>query len=486
MRRTIGVIAAICSVLALSAPAAAQVPGEQLWVARDGFTYGYGYWSTADVAVAPDGETVFVTGQYELYEGGEWVYHHLAVMAYGASDGARRWIRFYDGPRGAGFDTNGGFGGPREIAVDPTGETLFVVGFSDHKAWVTGQSPTPNSDYVTLALEADTGARRWVQRYDGPGRGEDVAEALALTPDGGTVIVTGKSQGATGPDAATIAYRASDGARLWLRRVEDPRHNRAIDVAVAPNGNRAVVVGSRTTTEGGRDIAVTAYGVATGKALWTRSYAGSAGRQDDGIGVAISDEPAAYVTGFAREDATGQDIVTLAYDLDGSRRWIARYDGPTDLLCCDRPSAVVARPGGGVVVTGTSTGVGRAKLDFLTLALSPAGGTDWTARWAGSTRSREMAADVAISGDGLEVYVTGRAIEWGTEGDYLTVAYAEAAGAELWWTRYTDPDVTDGADGAQSVAVDPLGRFVVVTGGSAHLVTAHSVHDFTTTIAYST
>jgi hypothetical protein len=72
--------------------------------------------------------------------------------------------------------------------------------------------------------------------------GLDVAHALAVSPGGRIVFVTGASCGAgTGLDFVTIAYDAITGTQLWLSRYNGPgnRTDSARSVAVSPDGRRS-------------------------------------------------------------------------------------------------------------------------------------------------------------------------------------------------------------------------------------------------------
>ena len=58
-----------------------------------------------------------------------------------------------------------------------------------------------------MAYDAATGTRDWTRLYNGPGSGDDDAEAVAVSPDSSSVFVTGASPGtSSGLDFATLAY----------------------------------------------------------------------------------------------------------------------------------------------------------------------------------------------------------------------------------------------------------------------------------------
>ena len=192
------------------------------------------------VAVSPSGSTVFVTGASYTRHGST----DYATVAYNAATGAQLWAKRYNGPgsgdaqrllggrqpeREDGVRHRGNrrrhrraglrhgrlqrrhrrpavgqrYNGPgtaataSAVAVSPTGDTVYVTGYS--YGCVCG-----GRDYATVAYSAATGAQQWVQRYDGAGLGNE-ALAIAVSPTTGTVFVTGYSVDADF-DYATIAY----------------------------------------------------------------------------------------------------------------------------------------------------------------------------------------------------------------------------------------------------------------------------------------
>ena len=125
----------------------------------------------------------------------------------------------------------------------PGGGTVFVTGQSAGK--------TSNYDYATVAYKATTGAQLWVKRYNGPGNKDDRATSVVVSPGGGTVYVTGKSPGTTsGYDYATVAYNAATGAQLWVKRYNGPGNgtDAAQAAAVSPTTGTVFVTGSSAGT----------------------------------------------------------------------------------------------------------------------------------------------------------------------------------------------------------------------------------------------
>ena len=374
-------------------------PGAQLWVAR----FRAGEISSA-MAVSPGGSRVFVTGA----SGGE-----SETVAYSAATGRRLWVSRYNGP--------GNGSAPTAVAVSPAGGRVFVTGIAS--GWGTGP------DYVTVAYSAANGRRLWVSHYSGHGVGLgndwDGASAVAVSPGGAAVFVTGMSGRGTGEsDYATVAYSAASGRQLWVSRYHGPASglDGAKAVAVSPAGGTVFVTGTSDGRSPGQ-YATVAYSAATGRQLWVRRYNGPGKSIYGASAVAVSPGGSrVFVTGTSAGRAADSDYATVAYSAaTGGQLWVRRYHGPASGF--DGADSVAVSPGGATVFVTGYSGRRTTGNDYATVAYSAATGRQlWVSRYHGSG-----AGSVAVSPDGTMVYVTGSGYSGGGE-DYATVAYRAATG----------------------------------------------------------
>src|SRR5215831_10481133 len=372
-----------------------------------------------------------------------------------ASPGAQLWAKRYNGT-GNNADI------ATAVAASPDGKTVYVTGQSYGTTLVV--------DYATVAYNAVTGAQQWVARYNGPaGSGGSVPSSVAVSPDGKTVFVTGKSLMANGQnDYATVAYNAANGHQLWAKGYNGPLNNddEATAVAVSPAGGTVYVTGSSWGKVGGADYATIAYNATTGTQLWVKRYNGAGNGTDNANSVAVN--PAngtVYVTGQSfGTSASGLDYVTVAYDASGAQQWVKRYNGPGHNT--DDPHSVAVSPDGKTVyVTGQSWGGQAPAWDYATVAYNAATGAQlWAKRYNGPGSAYDLASSVGVSPNSGTVYVTGRSAGTTTGADYATIAYTAATGAQQWIARYNDTG--NGDDIATSLAVNPASGTVNVTGTS--------------------
>jgi outer membrane protein assembly factor BamB len=358
------------------------------------------------------------------------------------SPGAQLWAARYDNP---------GNGGATSVAASPNGKTAFVTGYTTAGAL---------EDYTTVAYNAATGAQLWAARYTDPGHTIDRAYSVAVSPNGNTVFVTGTSLNPPAAYYDTIAYNAATGAQLWVERYSSVDTYDAPAATVSPNGSTVFVTGTGT---GADNYATLAYNAVTGHQQWVKLYKGPAGG-NFGHSVAVSrDGTKVFVTGASLGTNDGYDYATVAYNaVTGAQLWVKRYNGDTT---GERGANSVAVSGNTVFVTGSSYGGSITNYDYATVAYNAATGAQlWVKRYNGPGSGNDQAYSAAVSPSGGTVYVTGYTEMSPTAGyDYTTIAYSAATGAQLWLARYNGPgDFNE----AYSVAVSPSGATVYVTGYS--------------------
>jgi len=328
----------------------------------------------------------------------------------------------------------------------------------------------------------------WAERYVG-GTDFQYAKSLAVSPDGGTVYVTGISagpnqQGDPYDVFATIAYDTSNGDVRWIDRYAFAAiDNWASTIVVAPNGQKLFVTGA--TPDG---YPIVAYDAATGHRLWVRSVA-TAGYVGFAGTLAVS--PDSRLVYFAGEvqvgDGPSTKLVTRAYDtVTGAKTWGARLNAPAGLQVA--PSAMtVDQQGAQLVVTGSVGTLWQYPSDnppdFLTVAYHATTGSHlWTRTYDGHANGGDDARAVAVTPNGLHVIVAGSSEGASAMPRYAVLSYSAATGSTEWVKRSGSPSVWRSL---VDMTLNPAGTTIVVTGtesdpnwnGSAYRTVAYSVTD---------
>jgi uncharacterized delta-60 repeat protein len=263
--------------------------GKALWAKKvNGAANG---WDSLN-AIATDGAgNVYAAGKSW---GAGTSFDYLAVKL--NSNGKLLWAKKYNGTGNLDDRVNA-------MAVDAAGNV-----------YVTGESQVAGMDfdYATLKYDA-AGNQLWVQRYDGPGNDTDQAAALGV--DGsGNVYVTGISDGAAGDaDAATIKY-GPDGDEVWVQRYNGPGKgaDQAEALGLDAAGNIYITGSSLAADRYYFDYVTIKYD-AGGAPVWVKRYNGS-GRSDDyAEALALDKSGNVFVAGQSTGSGTSYDYVTIKY-----------------------------------------------------------------------------------------------------------------------------------------------------------------------------
>lgn len=316
--------------------------------------------------------------------------------------------------------------------VSPDGGTVFVTGGAFGRYG------------LTIAYNAATGAVLWKDKFN-PDAGQDDSgfTAIAVSPGGSTVFVAGHSGGvgAGGLVPAIVAYNAATGAELWQATGTLAAGGGASSLVVSPDGGTVYVTSNQVGTTG----QTTAYATATGALVWTEQAGGDA--------IALNPSASAlYVSG--EPDGTGRTGGSEAFSAaTGATLWQASQSGNSVQL-----KAAGLSPDGSVLFAAGSRASGKKTVGFAVAYSASSGAPLWTV-----TTGAEATVDGLAVTPGGSVIVS----EW------INVA----ANATRWVTRAMDPasgatrwtkarNFTQASAFASALALSPDGSTAYVTGYS--------------------
>ena len=361
----------------------------------------------------------------------------------------------------------------RSLVVDNNGN-VYVTG--------TVTDTVSGLDIRTIKYNAE-GRIIWKAKWNGSANGDDEPYSIAVDKYG-NAYVTGRSMGnGTGFDFVTVKYNVF-GIRQWSARYSTPGNtfDWAKSVAVDDQGNVYV------TGEGGlgpnltSDYITIKYNT-NGTRLWVANYDGP-GRNDGANALTLDEYGNVYVTGRSPAgidlDEEDMDMTTVKYNTNGVQQWVARYDGPVAGNFFDQGQAITVDKYGNVYVTGNSAGSNlEDAADYATVKYNANGVQQWAARYNGPGNSTDVPLAIAVDAS-QNVYITGysAAAPNETNYDYATIKY-NSSGQQLWLSRYNGP--ANDHDQANGLALDKDAN-VYVTGRSIGIGTGF---DFAT-VKYNT
>ncbi len=384
---------------------------------------------------------------------------------------------------------------------------------------VAGDMETDNtgSNYAIVKYDKH-GKKIWVQKYNGPGNGDDYVNAIAVDSSA-NVYVTGESYGGlSSSDYATIKYD-KDGNEIWIKRYNGPGNgdDGGKSIAVDSLGDTFVTGYAYGGSDLYLDIATVKYSP-QGNEEWVRIFCGEKGKGtgfEEGQTVSIDNENNIYVTGYTSGYSTKCDIVTIKYDTQGNSIWRKQYNGLGSQD--DSPKASKIDSSNSIVIVGESYGGSNVKLnaviirylssgnlnmnrtyntyyngddsanaievddkhniyiagycysgvkkgtDFFTAKYSNQGKLLWQAKYNGPKYGYDEAFSIALNSGG-SIYVSGVSYNSQGEGNFATIKY-DARGKEVWVRRYSGAG-SGYYGGARAARVDSEGNLIIT--GTSH------------------
>lgn len=365
-----------------------------------------------------------------------------------------------------------------DAAAGPEGDRVYAAGYGAASHATDGYDNGTNVA-VLVALDADTGERRWTALTAGPDDGEARFFGLGAAGDG-TVAAGGTTTRGNHTDLFAAEINATTGDVAWTATAETG--NRSVhpsEATLTPTGSHVVVAGTDD-----RGYATAAFATDTGERAWL-DVAGSTDDRAYSVAEGLAAGPAGervYVTGrYVHDgDPARRTTGTVAYDVsDGTRLWTTSSRAAEDAF--ERGFDVTVGPTGNQVAVASVSHTTDGNADYRTIVYDAATGDErWSSVFASSVGGTDKPRSVAFGSEADTVYVTGTSpLDSRWDRNATTVAYAADNGTRRWLSSY-DGGI-EGTDRGAQLAPDPDGRGVLVTatsegppggrdGDAAHLV----------------
>ncbi len=320
-----------------------------------------------------------------------------------------RWVYRYNGPADSSDLCY-------SIAVGPD-TNVYAAGYS--------HGIGTSRDFTAVSLTA-SGSERWVYRYDGPGSSSDEAYSIAVGSDG-NLYAAGYSIGVGTSRDFTVVSLTDSGAERWVYRYEGLTNHLddAYSITVAPDGN---LYAAGWTSGGGSSGHFTVVSLtAAGVERWIYQYDGPGDGPDGANSIIVGSDGNLYAAGSSWGSGTADDFTVVSLTDSGTERWVYRYNGPGNAY--DRANSVIDGSDGNLYAAGWSYGSGTYE-DFTVVSLTDSGTERWVYRYNGSGDGSDYAYSLVMGSDG-NLYAAGRSIGIGSSHDF-TVLSLTGLGGERW------------------------------------------------------
>lgn len=372
--------------------------------------------------------------------------YDFALLKYDSS-GTLKWRVFYNGPVNGSEILSG-------IAKD-INENIYLTGSSDGNG--TGK------DYSTLKYDS-SGALKWAIRYNGQANNNDEATAITVNKPGSAIIVTGSSETTgQGKNILTLKYN-SFGALQMVKSYNGPGNGDDIPRAVALSNNGYLFITGESFGSGtDADIVTIKYSNNFSQSPVVARFNGSANGIDAANAIGIDQQGNVYVAGYSTT-MSGKDFSTIKYNNNLGQQWIATYNGTGNNA---DEGLALSVSGNGIIVSGYSNNsIGNN--DYTTIKYMADGTLDWAHIYDGIGEGDDIAHSL-FRDKNDNIFVTGTSKACGTKDDFATIKYSNN-GEIKWVLRYDNRDSQD--DAAYSVSVNNEGK-VFASGMSFNGETYH-------------
>ncbi|PCI95740.1 MAG: hypothetical protein COB15_11875 [Flavobacteriales bacterium] len=232
----------------------------------------------------------------------------------------------------------------------------------------------------------------------------------------------------------------------WAATYSNQDSTDNIPTAIDLNGN-LYITGYSYSSSTGQDI-VTVKIDPNGTVIWSQTYNGLGNSHDRATGILADASGNVYVAGTSVGTSTTNDFVLLKYDINGNQQFVNYYDNGSN----ENAVGVGFDAAGNIYVGGTSAGTSTNN-DFAVVKYNSTGNQQWVYRY-----DHNSGNDYAISfrtGLNGTSYITGNSYDVTTQSDIATIAI-DNNGNQVWANRYNNS--FNGNEQVEDLEIDALGN----------------------------
>jgi hypothetical protein len=233
---------------------------------------------------------------------------------------------------------------------------------------------------ATFAFAQTAPNTLWTRTFGG--NGDDWANSIQQTSDGGYIIAGGTYSFGAGRDDVYLVKTNSIGDTLWTRTFGGTNWDEAWSVKQTSDGGYIVAGITWSFGAGNRDfylIKINSFG----DAIWTRTYGGTG--DDFAFSMDQTSDGGYIIAGCTSSfGAVYYDFYMIKTNSTGDTLWTRRFGG----TYWDEFNSVKQTSDGGYIIAGTTSSFGSGSDDFYLMKTNSLGDSLWT-RTYGGTNSDE-------------------------------------------------------------------------------------------------
>jgi protein involved in ribonucleotide reduction len=237
---------------------------------------------------------------------------------------------------------------------------------------------------------AELSAEGWSKTYGGAS--DDVAHALVQTSDGGYALAGGTSSCGAGANDVWLVKTDASGNALWNKTYGGAGDDWAEAMVQTSDGGYATAGPTSSYGAGGNDFWLVKTN-ATGDILWNKTYGGTA---DDVAEALVQTIDSGYaMTGPTQSFGAGSyDVWLVKTDASGNAQWNKTYGGTG----FDWSEALVQTGDGGYAIAGATWSFGTGNGDVWLVKTDASGNMQWNKTYGGA--NDDMAHALVQTDDG--------------------------------------------------------------------------------------